>query len=405
MFARVLICCLFLLPQLLLSAQAANTKRPNPPSQICIGSNCASTPAAGKIKWNPGHYMASGTILFANDTISKIGAEMADLNGWDKIVGYRVLITWGAIERTKGQYDFALLDQIMARLKNNYGKPKQLFLVVLPGPFGGKITKPTGSAIPLYIQQSAEYGPSPVAGNYGWWSNGAGYCAALFRPAVMDRYIAMIQALAAHYDNDPNFEGIMFQEDSWMVGEWLKAPDFNPNGGGLDQLKRLLLATTAAFPHTNVAMQNTWAGTPANTANFQNWMLQNRIAASSADVVGQSAFDKYNYRMAWGLLAYAGISLEGVQFNDMRNTGRSMMDVESAELSGSYFAKYGGPFTPVDIVTALNQTYKASHAFWTHFFGTETAYGTMPNDVKWTNLAAILSAHPLTNTGYPDNYN
>jgi Beta-galactosidase len=403
MSARLLFCCFFFLTQVLLSAQAA-TKRPNPPSQICIGTNCATTPSGGTIKWNPGHYMASGSILYAGDTLTRISGEMADLNGWDQIRGYRVLTTWGALEPSKGKYDFTVLDQIMSRLKTSYGKPKQMVLVVLPGTFGGKLSGGDSGAIPAYIQQSAEYGPSPTAGSYGWWENRSGYCAALFRPAVMDRYIALIQALGAHFDGDPNFEAIMYQEDSWMIGEWIGAPDFNANGGGIDQLQRLLTASTAAFPHTSVVMQNTWAGTPQGTAAFQNWMLQNRIAAGSADVVGQTAISKYNFAIAWGLMAYAGVSIGGVQVADMRNTGRAMMDVESQELCGSHYAKYGGPYTPQDIIDALNQTYKASHAFWTHLYGTEKGYGVIPNSAKWPNLAAIVSTRPLTNTSYPGNY-
>jgi hypothetical protein len=399
---------LFIAAQALLPAHAAS-KRPNPPPSICIGAKCVSTPAPGtqKIKWNPGHYMASNSMLYAGDQLAKISGEMDDLAGWDKIRGYRILVSWGALEPAKGQYDFSLLDAMLQRLKTKYGTPRQLVLVVLPGQFGGHLSGQSGGSIPRYIQQGGEYGPSPNGGSYGWWGGSAGYCAALFRPAVMDRYIELIKALGARYDNDPNFEAIMFQEDSWMIGEWLGAPDFPKDGNSaIPQLQRLLTASTTAFPHTSVVMQNTWAGTIGPTMAFQNWMAQNRIAAGSADVVGQSAFDKYNFSMAWGLQAYAGIPIGNVKYSDMRGMSRSMMDVESAELSGGYFAKYGGPYTPLDIVHALNQTYKSSHAFWNHFFGNEQAWGSsIPTEAKWSNMAATLSANPLTNIDYPANYN
>ena len=414
MSVRVLFCCILIACQGLLAAHA-DTKRPNPPASVCIGSNCVSTPTpGGKIKWNPGHYMASGTTLYGGSQIANVSSEMADLNGWDKILGYRILITWGAIETSKGVYDFTLLDAILSKLKTQYGKPKQLVIALLPGQFGGKFYQGSGSTMPVYLTQSSAYGPSPVAGSYGWWgtnSNGAStgpFCAALFRPAVMDRYIALIQALAAHYDNDPNVEAIMFQEDSWMQGLWYGAPDYAADGSNaIAQMQRLLTASTAAFAHTSVIMENTWAGTVAGTMAFQNWMNQNRIAPGSSDVLGQTAFDNYAYaiHMAWGLQALIGVANGTVKFADMRSTSRAMMDVEAAEISGPYFGKYGGPFTPLDIVNALNQTYKASHAFWTHLFGTERSYGTIPAGAKWPALAATVSANPLTNTSYPPNYN
>src|SRR5262249_39282148 len=90
---------------------------------------------------------------------------------------------------------------------------------------------------------------------------------------------------------------------------------------------------------------------------------------------------------------------------DLRPKAHSMMDVEAPDMVGGYFGKFGGPFTPLDIVNSLNKTYGASHAFWTHLFGTESVFGgTVPAAAKWSALATTVSAHPLTNTSYPANY-
>ena len=72
-----------------------------------------SVPGKGSIKWNPGHYMASDTVIYAGRTIAHVQSEMDDLNNQDGIVGYRAYVLWGALEPTQGNYDFSVLDAIL----------------------------------------------------------------------------------------------------------------------------------------------------------------------------------------------------------------------------------------------------------------------------------------------------
>jgi hypothetical protein len=89
-----------------------------------------------------------------------------------------------------------------------------------------------------------------------------------------------------------------------------------------------------------------------------------------------------------------------------------MLDVEGFDMAGDYFANWGAPYgyQPSDIVTALNSTYQASHAFWTHFDGTEPIRGysatvsSASSWAAWSKLAPVVNSTPLTNTGYPPNY-
>lgn len=410
MYVRILVAGLLLGIALAPPVDAQSAKRPKAPNTLCIGSKCAQqTPPqneSGTIKWNPGHYMASNAMLYGSDGMSKSQAEMDHLNGWDAILGYRVWITWSALEPSKGNYNFAVLDAILQRLKTHYDKPKRLVIAIVPGRFASSMGGNDTSAIPMYVQQDSAYGPSPVAGRYGWWGKNSGgksngpYAAALYRPAVMDRMIALLQALGAHYDSEPYFEAVMMQEDAWMFGLWSGAPDYSSSkpDGAIAQFKRMLTAATAAFPHTNVVMENTWAGTVQPTKDLEAWMVANRIAPGTADVVGQSAFDEHGYgkALSWGLQSLVG---------GLRDRSRSMVDVETPDLVGNYFAQYGGPYSPEDIVKALNQTYHASHAFWTHLVGTESLFGgKVPPGAKWSNLAETLTANPLTNTSYPPSY-
>jgi hypothetical protein len=336
-----------------------------------------------------------------------VQSELSDLNGSDAIVGYRMYITWAALEPTMGNYDFSLIDGVLARLKTGYSKPKQLVVYLLL--YGqNSIGSNDSRIVPLYIQQNATYGASPVAGSYGWWgksSNGVSsgmYAPALYYPPVMDRLIALVQALGNHLDGDPNVEAISFQEDATIAQAASFAPS-DPNysdAAWSAQLQRVLQAATAAFPHTNVILDNSYFNRPSFTVALTQWMLANRIALGAADTWGQSGLTTYGTsHQNDGLQTYMGVSQYG-GLTDLRSKTSAMMAIESPDLLGPYFAKYGGPWTPVDLINALNQTYHASHAFWTDLGNASDA----PAAAKWSNIAAACAANPLIHTEYPASY-
>ncbi len=350
--------------------------------------------------------MASYTVIHPGDSISKVSAELDDLNNQDAIVGYRMFITWGALEPTPGNYDFSTVDAILARLKTAYNRPKQLTIELwLYGQ--GALKNATGSIIPPYIQQNPIYGASPVAGSYGWWgqnANGAStgqYAPALYYQPVMDRLIAMVQALGKHLDGDPNVEALFVQEDSTIAQSAANLGSRDPHytdNAWQTQLQRLLTASTAAFPHTSVVMANSYFVQPVAATSLEQWMAENRIAAGSADTLGESAITTYGTSIIGdGLQTYLGVAQFGG--TDLRPKMTAMMDVQGPDLYTTYFRAKGGPYTPQDIINALNQTYHASHAFWTRLTGSQ-----VPDAAQWSNVAAACAAHPLTRTAYPANY-
>lgn len=403
-------------------AAATVSETPRPPSQICVNNKCAATPVAAApvaatgthaIKWNPGHYMASGSVLYGGRNWSMLQSEMDDINNQDAFVGYRVWITWGLIEPSKGVYDFSQIDAVLARLKTAYNKPKHLVIGLWLYGQGAKGSN-DASVLPLYIQNDSQYGASPVAGSYGWWgknSNGKStgmYAPALYNPAVMNRFIAAIQAMGAHYDGDAYVEGMYVQEDATIAEAASAFPPVDPlysDGSWLTQLERLLSAGTSAFPHSNVIAANSWFDRPPSTVALTEWMSTNRVSPGSSDSWGQSALSSLGTsNLSDGIQVYLGTDQYG-GVGDLRGKMSAMMEVQTADVMGNYFSKYGGPWTPLDLINAFNQTYYASHVFWTHFFGTEIEYGVpVPAVAKWSNLAATCAANPLTHTSYPTNY-
>jgi hypothetical protein len=398
--------------------------KPNPPPQICANGQCATTPVSkttpaspaptGHIKWNPGHYMASYGVNYGGRPPQNWNWEMNDLNNQDAIIGYRMMISWSALEPTPGNYDFSVIDNNLTTLKTAYNKPKHLVIMLYTYSHGAHSSGDV-HVVPAYIQQDPQYGNSPVAGSYGWWgmnSNGAStgiYSPAIWYPPVANRFIAMLQAMARHIDHegmtldsDPYVEAIYFQEDSTIVqSAWARGhtdPHYS-DAAFVTQMEGILSATTSAFAHTSVILANTWLAQPQPTVALEQWMAANRIAASSADTIGQSTFNAMGTSMlAPGLAAYIGAAASIGGTGDLRPTMTAMMDVESGDMSTTYFNKFGGPWTPLDIINALNQTYHASHAFWTRMTVN------VPAAAQWPNVAATLSANPLTRTAYPADY-
>lgn len=366
-----------------------------------------------QIKWNPGHYMASGAVMSAGRTLSYVRPEMDDLNHQNHVLGYRAWFTWGALEPTQGHYDFSVVDSLLARLKTAYDHPKRLVIGLWV--YGQHALEPNdGRTIPLYIQQDPAYGASPVADSHGWWGRNANgkstgmYALALYNPAVMDRFIALVQALGQHLDSEGYFEALVIQEDASVAQAASAFPPVDPNysdDAWLTQLERLLTAATTAFPHTSVVMQNTWFDRPRSGIALEQWMAAHRIAPGSPDSWGQSSISKSGTaKLSDGIKTLMGVDTYGGTV-DLRAQMSAMMEVQSPDMMGTYFESVGGPWTPIDFINAFNQTYKASHVFWTHLAGNESlGSGGVPPLVKWSNLAPVLEANPLTNTGYPANY-
>jgi hypothetical protein len=365
--------------------------------------------ASHHIKWNPGHYLASNAVLKPGElftvqpqpsgTWNGFLTELSQLNNQDNVVGYTAFVYWSALEPSQDKYDFSQISALLNYLKTHFNKSKHLVLVVMPGK---NSTTDARAAIPNYIANSPMYGPSPVAGSYGWWGgkgNGVTAVAALHRPAVMERWIKLHEKLGEAFNGDPNFEAILFAEDSWVIGASMSngAPDWN-GATALANWENLITATTTAFPNTNVIVENTWLDTPLRTQQLEDFMLEHRVAPGTQDTNGQTWVDQHGGALNnWGLNEYIGKAISAghpALGPDMRSRMHSMVLIEAPNL-GVYVANNG--YTPADICVALNRSYASSHAFWTYLGNRNT---TRPW-ANWSNVLATINTCPLVNTGYP----
>lgn len=401
---------------LLFGTAQAQTTQPNPPSQICVNSKCVTTsaflpsadPGTGtRIKWNPGHYMASNNNMHNGDPISS--TELHNLAPYPNIIGYRMFAYWQALQPTsQGVYDWGVIDRTLAALAA-MRPPRHLVVAILPGivnftpPLDGRAIR---SALPTYILNDPTYGVSPVAGSYGWWGgtgNGNTAVAALYRPAVMNEYIKLIQALGQRYDSNPLFEGVIFPETSWVIGASADngAPDYSDDSFSAE-IVAWLKAATAAFPSTNIAVANTYLQYPTATQQLEQTIINGRGLPSTADTFGASLAGTIA-KLSWGIQAYAGSTAAGSTYSgpDYRPQTRFWADIQAPDL-GAYGNKV---YSPADILNGENQTYQSSHDFWTYL----DAGSGVPPSGQWSGpggLAQFINnpANALTHTAYPLNY-
>jgi hypothetical protein len=250
------------------------TIKPNPPSQVCIGTACATSPAnpSGEgIKWHPGHYMSIRGHRKPDIDLPNIDA----LANEPLIVGILVEWRWADLEKSKGVYDFSQIDTYLKRLKALPTKKRMIIRIEERG--FGTPTATSHAPIPSYLQTDPAYGGGEV--NFA-----SGTVARIWLQPVMDRYIALFQALGAKYDADPYVEGIGTEETT--IGFYPnKSPA--PSDFSFDalttQLKRLVAASRDAWPHSNVFVQTNYLGNPGQMEDLIKSLAANQGFAGGPD--------------------------------------------------------------------------------------------------------------------------
>jgi alpha-galactosidase len=187
------------------------------------------------VKWFPGHYLTLASTE-PRETWKVISGEK-------KFVGGQRIYTWRQLEPEKGQYDFSAIEADLALL---HRQQQRLFLEVWDNSFDGK-TMP----VPDYLL-GAEY----KGGIARPENNKRVTRTKRWVPAVMDRYLLLVEALGKHFDNNPDFAGFIHTETA-MEDKGDGFEDYS----GIDfdvQMHRLIAESRKAFPHTPVIVQGNW---------------------------------------------------------------------------------------------------------------------------------------------------
>lgn len=329
----------------------------------------ASTTA---VKWNPGHWIESDTVLGKNGTLATIQGDIDAIASLANVKGIMVLLTWGNLQQSAGVYDFSKLDPIVAYIKS---KGKKWTISVTGGSFTSTHALSTSGStdsniVPAYIQQSSAFGQAGYrvggvttqpAGVFGWWGgdgNGNTYGAALWRPAVMAEWIKLGQAVAAKYESDPDFEGYYQGEDSFYQGTGsTNGSDYNDTTQ-LNNWKNWLSSMCTAFVTSNVWFSETFLQVQPSSINLVNF-ITNGVFNNHPPVLAQTDSLGQVQRGAihtWGTQTYTGAL---GTLGDRRSTLRFVAEVQAPDLG--FFINLGS--AREDIKLGLD-TMKATHVFW-----------------------------------------
>jgi hypothetical protein len=318
-----------------LACTVSFAQEPLPPDPVCIDSKCASTPVAGpsSIKWHPGHYMLLDS-LHPNTTrdfplLDQISSETV-------LKGVLAVWAWREVETAKGVYDFSTIDAYLAKLKS-LSVPKRLIIRIDERKFGST----SGNVVPDYMLQDATYngGQAPMAN---------GVAARIWEAPVMDRYIALLKALAARYDNDPYVEAIQSEETAVAVSP-------KPNGFSqaavLTQYKRMVAAARAAWPHTNVFISTNYLGSDAQMEELIAYCVANQTGIGGPDT----------FLPEWNRALQSDDILKGVKGSgkDYRGMTAQRSSIQNPELGG-----YIGAGTPAQFYDIAYNQLHANYIVW-----------------------------------------
>jgi hypothetical protein len=349
------------------------------------------------VKWHPGHYMSSDTIIAGKQQqIDQVHSDITVMNGAGaNVVGYALNIAWSQIDTSgNGVYDFSQIDAVLALLAS--GKK----LIINIGTSLG--TNDPTEMIPAYMLSNPTYGSSPTAGRYGYWTSFSGgqIDTAVWRPAVAARINALYQALGTRYDADSRVEAIGSLDETAVGVNIDTGSDFS-QAAYRTYYQNLYAAALPTMPHTTLggAQVNYTNGDTSETNAAQSIaMIQDQYAHGVAtgwpDTYGNT--DGPPTFLSWGQSAFIGHA-GGAGF------------VYAAKMPAIADVQAFGPNTldytksPHDIANFANNTLKVTHLLWWYVDSFTGAQG------DWTaaspnGVLAAINGIPISNIACPATY-
>jgi hypothetical protein len=319
----------------------------------------AASAAGQSIKWHPGHYVMFG----AGDSRAQVLNNIAEIGDEPSIKGVQVRIRWYDLETAKGVYDFSDIDAYLAKLRAQPTR-KQLVVRVIDRAFN--TDSPTG-IVPGYLRTTTYNG--------GLIRSKTGYVARLWEPAVMDRLIALHQAIGRRYDDDVRFEGLATEETTLALNTPL--PSGYSHAKLATQYERLARAVRTAAPRSNFFLYTNFIGSPSIMDDLLQDLVVPRVGAGGSNMVPGN--------MTQGQQVWTGEY--GADYRWLLGLSSS---VETGELRD---------FTPRQINDWAYYTLRVQHIFWVR----NTWAG--DSSKRWdTGILPFLRTNPPIRTRCPDSY-
>ena len=326
--------------------------RVSDPGGLSSDWTCATTIAStGTFKWNPGHYAETQTYTAIPDSVVTGSTGISTLTA---VKGVVQRYNWSSLEPTRGNYNFALINADLARLRP-YGK--RLIPLIMDRSWSGT----SASSLPAYLA-------SESGGSGGWTVKlpSGGVIANIWLAPIMDRLIALSAAMAAEYDDEPLFEGIRFEE---ITPGYTAGPGYS-YAAMITQWKRLATACRSQWASTNVFFNTNTLGGVTGPLQIIEHGYPLGVSAGGPDVIPPPAYNTPpgegggDYQIA-GDRAYtqnpdlAKGDNPALFLRDYRTLIPCMNSVQTPSLGGKE-----GTFYPADLAQYACTDMRVTHMSW-----------------------------------------
>ena len=299
----------------------------------------------GKLKYNPGHYIA--------------------LNDWDGpaqmieavkpgVRGLHKRYPWKDLEPTPGNYNFSLIARDL-QIAQDHGM--QLVVMIEDKSFSRAV-----KLMPPYL-----------ANKYAAPYTHGGWVSTRWDPYVVQRMAALTKALGARFDSHPNLEGISFQESAMGFTPAIqKQYGYTPERYR-DALIQQLTNTRQHFPTSQVFWyQNYLEGKQAYIGQVLSAVEPLKIAMGGPDILPDSwqlNFHSYPfYKQFKGRLTLFG----SMQYDSYKHV----------HATKGYGTKY---WTPAELFQWARNNLHVNYVFWTRKPRPEPA-----DSYSWQNALPVI---------------
>ena len=339
------------------------------PSGEDVASKTEPTSPASKARF--GHYFATRYSDTPTDAVTL--CEQPGVSG----VVWRQ--TWHEVESSAGVYDFGAFDRVLAAIASSHTPQCHVWLFI---EFKSFANSPVKNPCPAYLQARH----SALNSN----GNGAATCF-IWEPAVVRAYVAMMQAAAARFDNDPRVEGVIFEESSLGLNGTY-SQDVADGGtytaeAWRDALVELVTQCGAAFRQSHcMAFMNFIRGGQAYLHDVSAALAalpDHRGCFSGPDVLPDSRSLYDTASSVYQVL----VRHEGCRANSVQNDSYG---VASCGLDCIFHFAVGGTFGDFDETNPRGSGLCVnSYLFWNH------TVATSDTGLDWTDALPVIAAYPF----------
>jgi hypothetical protein len=231
---------------------------------LTTSATCVVTVAESVLlDWHPGHYITTDGTMTTTD-VSNV-CNYANARSYLKGVVIRPF--WKDLETSRGVYDFSIIDSALAQLATG----KYLWVQIQTAIFNNAGAD-AADLVPAYLTTPEFDG--------GAYDDGTDVKTKIWNAAVMDRKIALIQAMAASYNTTAKFEGVLTGETAMSIATNEGTSNYSPSALAT-QLQRLCPSARAAFTQKQLGIYVNYISGSGSAQYFQP-ILE---AARSADYV------------------------------------------------------------------------------------------------------------------------